>query len=183
MMPYSPKTVLDFWFAPANEALLFAKNDAFDRAIHDQFYDTWQAACEGLLYPWRSTVYGRLAEIIVLDQFSRNLMRNDARAFAQDSMTLVLAQEIIKHPDFRYLTPQEKTFALLPFEHSESAEIHEKLAEPLFKFYTDDEIYQIERQHQQIIERFGRYPHRNQTLGRTSTEEELAFLNEPGSSF
>lgn len=183
MMPYSPKTVLDFWFAPANDDLLFAKNDDFDRAIREQFYDAWQAACSGLLYPWRSTIYGRLAEIIVLDQFSRNLMRNDPRAFAQDSMALVLAQEIIKHPDFRYLTPQEKTFALLPFEHSESAEIHEKLAEPLFKLYTDDEGYQIERQHQQIIDRFGRYPHRNQALGRPSTEEELAFLKEPGSSF
>ena len=111
---YSPKPVLDFWFDPANEDLLFAKNDDFDQAIRDQFYEIWVAGCQGLLYPWRSTLYGRLAEIIVLDQFSRNLMRGDARAFAQDPMALILSQEIIKHPEFRYLTPQEKAFALLP---------------------------------------------------------------------
>lgn len=183
MMPYSPKAVLDFWFDPAHEALLFEKNDTFDQAIRDQFEETWQAACQGLLYPWRTTIYGRLAEIIVLDQFSRNLQRGDARAFAQDTMALVLSQEIIKHPDFRYLTPQEKAFALLPLEHSESADIHEKLAEPLFKHYTEDDTYQYELAHQRIIERFGRYPHRNATLGRPSTQEELDFLKEDGSSF
>ncbi|MGO4927865.1 DUF924 family protein [Fundicoccus sp. Sow4_F4] len=183
MMPHSPKSVLDFWFDPANEALLFEKNDAFDKAIRDQFEDTWHAACQGLLYPWRSTIYGRLAEIIVLDQFSRNLMRDDARAFAQDPMAVVLSQEIIKHPDFRYLTPNEKAFALLPLEHSESAEIHEKLAEPLFKIYTDDYTYQYEVAHKEIIDRFGRYPHRNAILGRPSTQEEMDFLEQPGSHF
>lgn len=183
MMPYSPKAVLDFWFDPANEALLFEKNDAFDQRIRDQFEETWQAAGQGLLYPWRSTIYGRLAEIIVLDQFSRNLMRDDARAFAQDSMALVLSQAIIKHSDFRYLTPIEKAFALLPLEHSESAEIHEKLAEPLFRVYTPDEFYQFELAHKEIIDRFGRYPHRNAVLGRPSTQEELEFLEQPGSSF
>lgn len=183
MMPYSPKAVLDFWFAPEHEALLFEKNDAFDQAIREQFEATWQAACQGLLYPWRSTIYGRLAEIIVLDQFSRNLMREDARAFAQDPMALVLSQEIIKHPDFRYLTPLEKAFALLPLEHSESAEIHEKLAEPLFNMYTDEVSREFEVAHKAIIDRFGRYPHRNAVLGRTSSQAELDFLEQPGSSF
>ena len=180
---YSPKPVLDFWFDPANVELLFAKNDAFDQAIRDQFYEVWEAGCQGLLYPWRSTLYGRLAEIIVLDQFSRNLMRGDARAFAQDPMALILSQEIIKHPEFRYLTPQEKAFALLPLEHSESAGIHERLAEPLFKAYTDDFTYGYELKHKVIIDRFGRYPHRNEILGRPSTIEEIAFLQEPNSCF
>ena len=114
MTSFSPKAVLDFWFAPENEALLFEKNDSFDQKIRDQFEDVWLAASQGLLYPWRSTIYGRLAEIIVLDQFSRNLMRNDARAFAQDPMALTLSQEIIKQHDFRYLEQNEKAFALLP---------------------------------------------------------------------
>ena len=183
MTSFSPKAVLDFWFAPENEALLFEKNDSFDQKIRDQFEDVWLAASQGLLYPWRSTIYGRLAEIIVLDQFSRNLMRNDARAFAQDPMALTLSQEIIKQHDFRYLAPNEKAFALLPLEHSESADIHANLAEPLFKAYTDDYTYQFELAHKKIIDRFGRSPHRNAVLGRTSTAEELSFLQEENSSF
>jgi len=110
-------------------------------------------------------------------------MRGDARAYAQDSMALILSQEIIKHPDFRYLTPHEKAFALLPLEQSESAGIHERLAEPLFKAYTDDFTYDYELKHKVIIDRFGRYPHRNEILGRPSTIEEIAFLQEPNSSF
>lgn len=182
MSIHSPKKVLDFWFNPQHEELLFIQNDAFDEQIRTQFYDTWLAACQGLLYGWRTTLYGRLAEIIVLDQFSRNLMRGNPQAFAQDSMAMVLAQEIVNHPEFNDLSPLHKQFALLPFEHSESVAIH-AIALPLFERHTTAETLHYEVLHKQIIDRFGRYPHRNDVLGRVSTPEELAFLKEENSSF
>lgn len=182
MMIHSPKTILDFWFDPQHEELLFIQNDAFDERIRTLFYDTWLAACQGLLYNWRSTLYGRLAEIIVLDQFSRNLMRGDPQAFAQDSMALVLAQEIVNHPEFSDLSPIQKQFALLPFEHSESRGIHD-IALTLFERHTTADALHYELLHKRIIDRFGRYPHRNKVLGRVSTPEELEFLTEENSSF
>ena len=182
MTTFSPKTVLDFWFAPEHEELLFVKNDAFDEKIRSKFYPVWVAASQGLLVGWRSTVYGRLAEIIVLDQFSRNLMRGTKEAFAQDAMALVLAQELIQHPEFKDLTPVQKQFALLPLEHSESPGIHE-MALPLFEAHTSAEAVHYEILHKRIIDRFGRYPHRNEILGRESSLEELEFLKEEDSSF
>lgn len=182
MMNHSPKKVLDFWFNPQHEELLFIQNDDFDDKIHSQFYDTWLAARQGLLYGWRSTLYGRLAEIIVLDQFSRNLMRGKPEAFAQDSMALVLAQEIMRHPEFNDLTPKQKQFALLPLEHSESSAIHE-IALPLFEHHTTEDALHYELLHKKIIDRFGRYPHRNEVLGRESTPEELDFLKQENSRF
>lgn len=182
MTNFSPKAVLDFWFDPEHEEFLFIKNEAFDEKIRTKFYPVWLAARQGLLVGWRSALYGRLAEIIVLDQFSRNLMRDMPDAFAQDDMALVLAQEIIRQPDFKNLTSVQKQFALLPFEHSESAAIHE-MALPLFEKHTSAEAIHFEVLHKRIIDRFGRYPHRNEILGRESSEEELEFLKEENSSF
>lgn len=182
MTHFSPKAVLDFWFDPDHEELLFTKDEAFDEKIRSKFYPVWVAARQGLLVGWRSTLYGRLAEIIVLDQFSRNLMRDSEKAFAQDSMALVLAQEIITQPGFKDLTPVQKQFALLPLEHSESPGIHE-MALPLFEAHTSEEAVHYEILHKRIIDRFGRYPHRNEILGRESSLEELEFLKEADSSF
>lgn len=125
---------------------------------------------------------GRLAEIIVLDQFSRNLFRNDARAFAQDGMALVLAQHAVALPDFMRLDKTERQFALIPLMHSESTAIHRQ-ADELFRRLAPPASHEFELKHKKIIDRFGRYPHRNAVLWRENTAEETTFLREEGSSF
>ena len=131
---------------------------------------------------WRDTPHGRLAEIIVLDQFSRNLFRNSAKAFAQDGMALVLAQEAVRSGADAALMPQERVFLYMPYMHSESAAIHQTAVELFTRNGISDNL-DYELKHKAIIDRFGRYPHRNAVLGRTSTPGEIAFLQEPGSSF
>lgn len=174
--------ILDFWFSEASKPFWFAKSDDFDLKIREQFTQIWTQATQGELANWRDSTRGRLAEIIVLDQFSRNLNRNSPQAFAYDGMALILAQEIVKQADFATLSQSERQFALLPFMHSESQAIHLQ-AEPLFAQFTDANVQDFEYKHKIIIERFGRYPHRNAILGRTSSDEELAFLQEPNSAF
>lgn len=174
--------VLDFWFADASQPFWFTKNDDFDEQIRQQFAPLWARAIAGELAEWRDTTRGRLAEIIVLDQFSRNLNRHSPLAFAYDSMALILAQEIVKQADFADLKPTERQFALLPFMHSESAVIHAQAVE-LFAKFTSENVQHFEHKHKVIIDRFGRYPHRNAVLGRASSDEEWAFLQEPDSAF
>ena len=178
----TPQTVLDFWFAEENRPFLFAKNDGFDAEIRARFFDVWQQAARGELAHWRDTLQGRLAEIILLDQFSRNLFRNSPQAFAQDLAALVLAQEAVRQPSFADLLSHERHFMLMPLMHSESQVVHEQ-AVPLFECYTDGHALDFEIKHKVIIDRFGRYPHRNAVLGRESTEEEAEFLKQEGSSF
>lgn len=175
--------VLEFWFHPDNAEKQFIKDEHFDNEIRQKFGETWEAGCRGELYHWRSSLKGRLAEIIVLDQFSRNLGRNTVLAFSQDLAALFLAQELLKQEGFtEEFNELEKNFAYLPFMHSESRHIHE-IALKLFQDLANEQVIEIEQQHKQIIDRFGRYPHRNQALGRESSVEELAFLEEPNSSF
>ncbi|MDO4894085.1 MULTISPECIES: DUF924 family protein [Moraxella] len=171
----APNDILDFWFHQDNQAFWFVQNDDFDRTISQQFYETWTKAIEGELYHWRTTLQGRLAEIIVLDQFSRNLHRQSKEAFAYDLTALVLAQEAINQPDFASLNPSERHFMLMPLMHSESADIHHK-AVALFEALGNPKALDFELQHKAIIDRFGRYPHRNAVLGRDSTPDELEFL-------
>ncbi len=139
-------------------------------------------ASQGELYTWRKTAHGRLAEIIVLDQFSRNMFRNSAKAFAQDGMALVLAQEAIAVGDDIKLNATERTFLYMPFMHSESIKIH-NIAVELFTRNGIQNNLDFELKHKAIIERFGRYPHRNAVLVRENTPQEFDFLNQPGSSF
>lgn len=167
--------VLTFWFEETDKANWFGKSDSFDKEIADRFAHLHQQATRGELAHWRDSMTGRLAEIIVLDQFSRNLYRDDARAFAYDGMALVLAQQAITLPEFETLTPEQQAFILLPFMHSESAIIHQQ-AEQLFNRPGLENNYQFELKHKEIINQFGRYPHRNKVLGRISTPEELEFL-------
>jgi uncharacterized protein (DUF924 family) len=188
------RAVLDFWFDKDNEACWFEQNDRFDKQIKDKFGDIWQAAKKGECVKWRlaessldgnssiTALAGRLAEIIVLDQFSRNLCRKQACAFAQDGMALVLAQEAIQQPYFDTLPMQWRRFMIIPFMHSESALIHDRYL-PLFKQLDDATTLDFEYRHKEIIDQFGRYPHRNEVLGRKSTKDEKAFLQQPNSSF
>lgn len=174
--------VLEFWFDQENKSKRFKKDDDFDKEIYDKFHHMWLDACEGLLSNWRKTIKGRLAEIIVLDQFSRNLCREKPDAFTQDKMALVLSQEAIKNPEFESLSQEEKKFIIMPFMHSESREIQKQSVE-LFEELGEEESIKYAYKHKEIIDKFGRYPHRNKAMNRKSTTEELEFLKEPGSSF
>ncbi|MGH8403794.1 MAG: DUF924 family protein, partial [Gammaproteobacteria bacterium] len=160
----------------------FEKDDAFDALIHERFSETHRAAVQGELYEWRATPEGRLAEVIVLDQFSRNLFRDSARAFACDGMALVLAQEAVRAGADQALEPARRVFLYMPYMHSESRAIH-VVAERLFRQLGIAENLKFELAHKAIIERFGRFPHRNAVLGRESTPEEREFLSQPGSAF
>lgn len=180
--PVSPETVLHFWFKELTASQHFAKDAALDAAIATRFGATLEAATRCELFAWRTTAQGRLAEIVVLDQFSRNVYRDTPRAFAHDGMALVLAQELVASGQDSSLPPSQRAFAYMPYMHSESAAIHAQAVQ-LFAQPGLEGNLRFALQHQAIIERFGRYPHRNAALGRASTDEERAFLREPGSSF
>lgn len=174
--------VLQFWFEEISPKQWWAKDADFDRQIEKRFGDlhACAAACE--LWQWRQSAEGRLAEIIVLDQFPRNIYRNDRRSFATDSLALVLAQEAVRGGHDQRLPVDQRAFLYMPYMHSESAVVHEQ-AMRLFDQPGLEYNFDFERKHKMIIDRFGRYPHRNKILGRESTPEEIAFLKEPGSSF
>jgi len=174
--------VLTFWFKEIEAKLWFASDKNFDDLIRKRFLGVMQQAAAGELYSWRSTAEGRLAEIIVLDQFSRNVYRNTPQAFAQDPMALVLAQEAVASGALNVLDPTQRSFLLLPYMHSESRQIH-VVAEALYKDFAPAGNLDFELRHKTIIDRFGRYPHRNEILGRTSTPEEVKFLTQPLSRF
>lgn len=178
----NPHEVLQFWFEEAAPEQHFGRDGAFDAAIRTRFADTHRAAVHGELAVWRASPDGRLAEIIVLDQFSRNLYRDDARAFAADGMALVLAQEAIRAGADKDMPAVRRAFLYMPFMHSESRVIHLD-AERLFRQAGLENNYVFALKHKAIIDRFGRYPHRNAVLGRLSTAEEEAFLQQPDSSF
>lgn len=174
--------VLAFWFEELEPKMWWAADPDIDRRIRDRFLDVLNQAARAELFSWRREPEGRLAEIIVLDQFSRNVYRNTATAFAQDPMALVLAQEAVAAGVLQLLSPTERGFLLLPYMHSESRFIH-TLAESLYREYAPPYNHEFEVRHKAIIDRFGRYPHRNGVLGRVSTAEEIEFLKQPGSSF
>lgn len=177
-----PSDILHVWFTELTPQQHFAKDAALDESIRTRFCPTLEAAARCELFPWRATPEGRLAEILVLDQFSRNVWRDTARAFAQDALALALAQELVASGQDRSLPTAQRVFAYMPYMHSESALIHEQ-ALALFAQQGMENNLDFERRHKAIIDRFGRYPHRNAILCRPSTPEELAFLSTPGSSF
>jgi uncharacterized protein (DUF924 family) len=174
--------ILHFWFEELTPAQQFAKDAALDATIRTRFGPTLEAAARCELWAWRATPAGRLAEIVVLDQFSRNAYRDTPAAFAQDPLALALAQELVASGHAQALPPAQRAFACMPYMHSESLTIHDQ-ALVLFAQPGLEHNLNFEQRHRAIIERFGRYPHRNAVLGRTSTPAELAFLQEPGSSF
>lgn len=177
-----PSSVLRFWFEELTPTDWFKKSDRVDELIRTEFGPTHARAASGELFSWRKDAHGRLAEILVLDQFSRNIFRNQARAFASDSMALVLAQEAVSQGLDQALKLQERAFLYMPYMHSESLAIHE-IAMKLFHIPGLENNFEFEKRHYEIIQRFGRYPHRNEVLNRISTPEEVEFLKQPGSSF
>jgi len=173
--------VLKFWFLQIEPKQWWLKDSQIDLQICNTFGTTLVAAIKGELSHWRQDTQGRLAEIIVLDQFSRNIHRDTPAAFAADNIALVLAQEAVALGGLAQLPIQQRGFLLMPYMHSESIMIHQQ-AMPLFEQYAPHNL-QSKRRHQAIIAQFGRYPHRNAILGRDSSAAEIAFLTQPGSSF
>ena len=177
-----PQSILHFWFTELTPRQHYAKDAALDEAIRTRFGATLEAASRCELFAWRATTEGRLAEVLVLDQFSRNVHRDTPQAFAQDALALALAQDLVASGQDRSLPFAQRSFADMPYMHSESALVHSQAA-LLFAQPGLEDTLRFELRHQAIIERFGRYPHRNAILGRNYTPEELAFLSEPGSGF
>lgn len=181
-MTVTYQDVLEFWFDELTPKDWFTGGAEIDSLIESRFSELHKTATQGELFEWRQNAQGRLAEIIVLDQFSRNIGRNSPAAFSADPMALALAQEAVAGGFDHQLNEQQKSFLYMPYMHSESLLIHEQAVE-LFSQTGLEHNLDFELKHKVIIERFGRYPHRNEVLGRTSTPEEIEFLQQPGSSF
>ena len=180
MMNY--QKVIDFWFQELCPKQWFKKDKSIDLLIKKRFSPVHSSAVKGELYKWRYAALGRLAEVIVIDQFSRNIFRDDPRSYLYDGIALALSQEAIRVGAHKKMESQQRSFLYMPFMHSESRIIHEKAIE----LFSDPELklnLEFEYKHKKIIDRFGRYPHRNKVLGRASTPEEMAFLKEEKSHF
>lgn len=171
--------VIDFWFDEKHKKLWFSSSKEFDQLIEDKFLGLHKKVSQNQTKDWKDTNLGKLAEIIVLDQFSRNIFRNSSESYAYDQMAQALTLEAIKEGSDEALNPSEKAFMYMPLMHSESLELH-NLAVDKFSQKNLESYYNFELKHKAIIERFGRYPHRNKILGRTSTPEEEKFLKEIG---
>ena len=171
--PMGPNDVLAFWFETIEPADWYRRSDALDARIAGRFEATYRraAACE--LEDWRETPDGRLAEIIALDQFSRNMFRGSGESYAADPLALALSQEAVRAGADRALVDERRAFLYMPHMHSESAAVHERA---MALFADLPENLEFEKKHKAIIDRFGRYPHRNEVLGRESTPAELEWL-------
>jgi uncharacterized protein (DUF924 family) len=186
--------VLDFWFGAPGSAefgvarkMWFARGDAFDALLRERFGATLAAARSGTCDGWARSPLGALALVVVLDQFSRNCHRGSAVAFEADAKALRIARQMVATgADRRLPSAHHRAFAYLPFEHDESRESQRealRLFEALGRETDEGGYFGHAVRHAEVIDRFGRFPHRNAVLGRPSTEEEIAFLREPGSSF
>jgi len=171
----SPADVLKFWFVDHTNEDWFGGKVEFDAEIGAAFSETHLALAAGDGWGWRATPDGRLAEIIVLDQFSRQLFRGEAQAFAADGMALALAQEMVGGGHHNFVTPTQRMFVLLPFMHSESPLVQQESVRLHTALASPDNL-KFARAHADLIRRFGRFPRRNAALGRTSTPEELDYM-------
>ncbi len=174
--------ILKFWFEEIEPSQWWKKDVDFDRMLIERFSGIHASAARCELFDWRATPQGRLAEIIILDQFSRNMFRDSPLAFANDSLALALAQEAVSAGADQAMMPVQRSFFYMPYMHSESLKIHE-VAVDLFERNGIQGSLDFELKHKGIIEKFGRYPHRNDVLGRVSTAAEIEFLKLPGSGF
>ncbi|WP_371372234.1 DUF924 family protein [Thalassotalea aquiviva] len=176
------KEIIAFWFEELEPKQWWQKDDQLDQLIQSRFAQLHTQAKAGELYTWRENAVGSLAEVIILDQFSRNIYRNKPESFASDPMALALAQVAIAKNFDAKLSAVQRSFLYMPFMHSESEKIHQQ-AVTLFQSLGNESSLEFELKHKVIIDRFGRYPHRNQILARKSSAQELAFLEQPNSAF
>ena len=176
------QAIIEFWFLELKPAQWWKKDDSFDREIKQRFEGIYQDATIGKLTHWHREPEGRLAEIIALDQFPRNMYRDTPKAFASDELALARTLEAIESKAPKYLEGPRLAFLLMPLMHSESLAM-QKLSVEWFNKPGLEANRDFAIAHHDIIERFGRFPHRNAILGRNSSQEELEFLQQPGSSF
>lgn len=176
------KHIIEFWFSELEPKHWWQKNTAFDAMIEKQFGALHKKASCGELTEWRKTALGSLAEVIILDQFSRNIYRDRPESFSCDPLALVLSQLAIEKGFDKELNQIQRSFIYMPYMHSESPQIHTD-AVKLFEHLGIASTLDFEYKHKAIIDKFGRYPHRNEILGRSSTVDELAFLQQPNSGF
>ncbi|WAC75501.1 DUF924 family protein [Roseateles sp. SL47] len=190
--PAAAQRVLNAWFGvPGSEAdgqvqsQWFKKDAGFDASLRERFGPLVESALQGDLTNWDRNPWGALARILLLDQFTRNIFRDTPRAFAGDALALVAALAL--RPCLQGLSPLERWFALMPLEHAESLELQTQCVQAFEALAAEDARLQgaldFARRHLEVIRRFGRFPHRNEILGRISTPEEVAFLQQPGSRF
>ncbi len=177
-MVASAAEVVTFWQA-AGPDRWFTKDDVFDKQIRERFFDTYEAAAAGKLSDWEQSAQGALALLILLDQFPRNMFRADARAFATDPLARAITAGAIVRGFDSQVPKGLRGFFYLPFEHSEDLADQERCI-ALNKAIGDAENLKWAEIHADIIRRFGRFPHRNAALGRTTTPEEQAFLDGGG---
>lgn len=171
----TPSDILKFWFEELTPKQRFAKDEKLDELIINRYTDIHTCAVNSEIDHWRQSPQGRLAEIIVLDQFSRNMFRGDARSWQYDSQALDLARAAVTSGDDARIEQSRRSFVYMPYMHSESKEVHEE-AVMLFENLGNAETLKYEMLHKKIIDTFGRYPHRNKVLGRESTPAELEYL-------
>ncbi len=174
--------LLHFWFEETEPKQWFIKEATFDEMLRERFGNEVEQALAGNLADWSATPDGNLARILLLDQLPRNLFRHSARSFAGDSQALECCLQGWARGDQEHLSDPQVKFLLMPMMHSEDLAIQDQSL-PLFKAHCDERTHEYAVRHRDIIARFGRFPHRNALLGRSSTEEEAAFLLEPNSSF
>ena len=178
----TPDDVLNFWFSERVKPLWFKKSDEFDREIKQRFLDTYQLAKTGELTSWRDRSVDLLALIIILDQFPRNMFRNTAQAFATDAQAVALTKYALSNNYPQELAVEQQIFLYMPLMHSEN-KADQALSVELFRALGKEDNLDFAIKHQAVIDRFGRFLHRNQILGRESTQAEAEFLTQPGSSF
>ncbi len=188
-----PREILDFWFGREGEEgygefreAWFTKDPEFDREVRDRFEGAYEEAAADRLEHWKDEARSCLALIILLDQFTRNMFRGDPKTYATDDKALAAARHAVEHAYDRELSPYERLFVYLPFEHSEDLE-DQRFSVELFRGLAaemgSEDLLGYAVRHLEIIERFGRFPHRNEILGRATTPEEAEFLRSPDSSF
>jgi uncharacterized protein (DUF924 family) len=174
--------ILQFWFGVPDQKAWFVADPSFDRAITEAFGELILPATAGTLDDWAATPDGATALLLLLDQFPRNVHRGTPRAFASDAKAREVARDVLEAGLDQQVLVERRAFFYLPFEHSERL-VDQDLCCRLMAELGDAELLDYAERHRQVIRRFGRFPHRNRILGRTSTAEEEAFLLEPGSSF
>ena len=179
---FNSKIILDFWFKECNPKMWFKKDIEFDKLIKNKFQKILKYCLDNEINENPLTKENYLSWIIVLDQFSRNIYRNQIRSFAGDEKALKLSKIAIKKSFLKSYEDNYNSFFLMPFMHSEKLSDHE-FSLPFFKKYTNKKTYDSAQRHKKVIETFSRYPHRNEILGRKSTKSELEFLKLPGSKF
>jgi len=175
-MTVSAKNIVDFWFDNSVKKLWFNSTDAFDEKLRVMFEPTYLAGADGLLTAWKTSPEGALALVILLDQFPLNMYRGDKKSFETEALSREVANEAISHEFDQQLPLPQRAFLYLPFMHSENPE-DQQTGVDLFESAGLDENLRFAKHHQDLIRRFGRFPHRNKILERKNTPEEVLYLN------